>query len=267
MLSFREILHSEFEAIKKRNPNFSLRAFSRDLGMNHSTLSLILSGKRLPSYKMTIRMLKELDITKEEEEEFLLSVAQEQMAKKSERMNPVLRKLALGDQAYLNNTYYLDIEKFKVISQWHHFAIFESFHKDNFKFDAEEIARSFHLKISQVEDAVDRLVSIGLLIDENGELRQGNINNDTSDKEKTSRAHRERQIQILNKSIVAIKKQDISKRNHSAMTMAIDPELIPEAKEKIDSFMKELCQFLESGKRTQIYELQTSLFSLDEIKE
>ena len=51
-------------------------------------------------------------------------------------------------------------------------------------------------------------------------------------------------------------------RNHSSMTMAIDPAKIDEAKKMIEEFTHRLTEFLESGKRLQVYELNIGLFPL-----
>jgi transcriptional regulator with XRE-family HTH domain len=44
----RRILHEEFLRRRRRNPRYSLRAFARDLGVHHSTLSRILRGQQRP---------------------------------------------------------------------------------------------------------------------------------------------------------------------------------------------------------------------------
>jgi hypothetical protein len=46
------------------------------------------------------------------------------------------------------------------------------------------------------------------------------------------------------------------------MTMAIDPSLLPEAKEMIADFRRKLCSFLEQGKRSEVYTFAPSLFRL-----
>lgn len=50
--------------------------------------------------------------------------------------------------------------------------------------------------------------------------------------------------------------------DYSSMTMAIDCELLPEAKELILNFRRQLMRFLESGKKTEVYKLNIQLFPL-----
>jgi hypothetical protein len=50
------------------------------------------------------------------------------------------------------------------------------------------------------------------------------------------------------------------------MTMAIDPEKLSAARQMIREFNQSLCQFLESGKRTRVYNLGVALCPL-QVKE
>jgi transcriptional regulator with XRE-family HTH domain len=45
-VQFRERLQAEFAQRRRRNARYSLRAFARDLGTDHSTLSQLLRGRR-----------------------------------------------------------------------------------------------------------------------------------------------------------------------------------------------------------------------------
>ena len=45
-VTFRIVLHTEFERRRAANPRYSLRSFARDLSIDHSALSQILRGKR-----------------------------------------------------------------------------------------------------------------------------------------------------------------------------------------------------------------------------
>jgi hypothetical protein len=53
-VSFRQVLKSEVERRCRNNPRYSLRAFARHLGTDHSTLSQILRRRR----NLTARMVR-----------------------------------------------------------------------------------------------------------------------------------------------------------------------------------------------------------------
>jgi uncharacterized protein (TIGR02147 family) len=71
-----------------------------------------------------------------------------------------------------------------------------------------------------------------------------------------------RQKQILEKALEALENDPIETRSMTGMTMAIDPSKIPEAKKLISEFNRKMSKFLETGKKSEVYELQISLFSL-----
>lgn len=48
---FRELLRDRFARLHARNPRYSLRAFARDLGIHHGTLSQLASGRRPASVR------------------------------------------------------------------------------------------------------------------------------------------------------------------------------------------------------------------------
>jgi len=54
--SFRELLTCELAQRQAKNPSYSLRAFARSIGVNHSTLSQIIRGKR-PLTKRNIQKI------------------------------------------------------------------------------------------------------------------------------------------------------------------------------------------------------------------
>jgi transcriptional regulator with XRE-family HTH domain len=59
--NFSRFIIQEFENRKLRNPNYSLRAFARDLGVGASTLSSILRSEVNPSLKFVRDLLEKLN--------------------------------------------------------------------------------------------------------------------------------------------------------------------------------------------------------------
>jgi hypothetical protein len=51
-VDLKEQLQAEFTKRRRRNPQYSLRAFARDLATNHASLSQLLHGRRFASAQM-----------------------------------------------------------------------------------------------------------------------------------------------------------------------------------------------------------------------
>jgi len=245
---FRLFLQSELARRCEANEKYSLRAYARSLKIAPSALSSILNGKRPITRKMKLRLGLSLGMSPQDLGHFQEKQSQGQALK--------FQQLAL--------------DTYSVISDWYHYAILEMTHLENFRADPKWIAKSLGVTKSEVNIAVERLQRVGLLKIENGiwldTTSDGHATNIQGDL--TSAASRKLQRQILEKSIRALDEVPIAQRNHTSMTMAISPEDLPEAKEKITRFRRDLCSFFEKrGKPTQVYQLAVSLYPVTQIQE
>ena len=150
----------------------------------------------------------------------------------------------------------------KVLSDWYYTAIIELTLTDNFKSDINWIASQLNVSVIKIKLAVERLLELELLSLEDGVLRKTDNRISTQDKSLTTGALRRRQKQWLEMACDSLENDDISIRSHTSMTMAIDPKLIPEAKKMISEFNRKLCDFLEQGEKTHVYDLGIALFPL-----
>jgi len=75
-VNFREALHAELAARRRRNARYSLRAFARFLGTDHSTLSQILRSRRSLSAHMVARFGRRLGLSAA----FVAEACQQQIA-------------------------------------------------------------------------------------------------------------------------------------------------------------------------------------------
>jgi uncharacterized protein (TIGR02147 family) len=156
----------------------------------------------------------------------------------------------------------LGLEEFRIISEWYHAAILELTFSKDFKSEPRWIANALQISEMEAKLAIERLIKLELLEDDNGKLKKSDFNLDTKDKNKTSTFLKRRQKQILEKSKHSLENDPIDQRNHSALTVCIDPAMIPEAKERIQKFMWELGQLLVTGQPKRVYELSVNLFPL-----
>src|ERR1700733_9160194 len=65
-----EFLQAIFDERKKKNSRYSLRSFARSLGMTHSYLSSLLSGKKAPTLTRSNEIALKLRLDSQESELF-----------------------------------------------------------------------------------------------------------------------------------------------------------------------------------------------------
>jgi uncharacterized protein (TIGR02147 family) len=239
---FRLFLQEELVERLKSNPRYSLRAFARALKVDPSLLSKILRGKRRISRQLLPQLVQRLDLSPAEAERYLATDGHTQSATASYKQ--------------------ITLDHFHLISDWYHYAIFELVSVKGFCRDFRWIARALGITVPEAQAAVERLFRLGLLKeDAEGGWQQSESNITTIGSEYTATALRRMQKQILEMGIVALENTPVEERDQTAMTMAIDSSLLPEARKRIKRFRRELCDLLQKDRpRDGVYHLAITLY-------
>ena len=234
----------------KKNPRYSLRAFSQTVGLSPSFLSRVMSGKRSLSIKAAIKLADSLNLNPTERKALL---------EKALKDKPKMDKSDDDD--------YFEITKdtFSVISQWYHFAIAQLLNLEDFKEDPKWISGQLGISALEAKLAIERLVRLQILErDEKGKLYRTHKN--VSVKSETSSAIRMFQREILEKAIESLEKDSNEERDITSITMSIDEKNISKAKLEIAKFRKRLAKILEKGTKTRVYNLGIHLIPLSRKK-
>jgi len=245
-------LNSEFERRKEINPRYSLRAYARSLSLDVSVLSRILANKTKMTSKVLFKISVPLSLTPEEYQIYESEILQHNKKRSSDKHNMGL--------------HHLQVEEIKIIQDWYHYVILELTNLKDFEPSAEWISKRLSITELEAQLALERLVKLNLLIqNENGEFiaKPGPM---TEFQENfTTIALRIRQKQVLLRAIEAMDLIGFHERDQSAVTIALDTDLIPEVKEKIKNFRRSLANFIDkkSINKTRVYEISISLFPWD----
>jgi uncharacterized protein (TIGR02147 family) len=141
-----------------------------------------------------------------------------------------------------------------------------------FKGDVKYVADILNISQTEAHIAIERLQRLGFLkilkngrwVDATANGLATNINGDF-----TSEASKKLQKQVLLISLEALEELPTQVRNHTSMTMTmtINAEDIPEAKDMIKKFRRELCAFFERNKKpNHVYQLGVSLYPLTKLE-
>lgn len=245
---FRKALQSEFEKKTKKNRLFSIRSFAQQLEIEPSSLAQILSGKRKLTDKMCSRLGAKLGFSP-------------------------LKVRALMKEAYARSETFPSFKKlsedaFRVVSDWHYYAILELIACEEFKGTTSWIAKTLGLSFAETLSAIERLKRLnyleitpeGVWIDRLGDAN--NLGNEFK-----APAFTENQRQVLKKATEALDKVSYEERVQSSMTLAGSSEKVAEAKIKILNFIEELDAFMKSGtSKDEVFTISVSLFPLSQIK-
>lgn len=260
---FRSVLSRELEVRALKNPAYSLRAFARDLGMPASKVSEVLSGKRGMSLPTAKLVLKNLSLSPEERDLFVASLESTHARSKKSRDRATQNLLSLKKQSSGPE---LDLSTFKVLSEWWHFAILELSETKNFDSDSRAIAQRLGLPRETIQDAIKRLIKLGLL-----EFRRGKLVQTKKDLivqgGTPSQAVRQFHTQVIKQAIDSLEKVSLEEREIASLIFALDQASLPRARAILKRFRRFFASRLQkSESKNRLYCLNLNFFPLDKIK-
>lgn len=238
-------------SLKQRaNPQYSLRAYAKYLGLHSSTLSQVFNCKRPLPAKVLKPIIEKLNLSSHEHVLFLESVKNYKTISK------------FGVTNTLDERFVLDDSYAKVIAEWEHYAVLTLFDLDHFTANQDEISLRLGITKTRTEVVLDNLLSCNLLtMNESGILHKAHSNVKTTE-DIQSRALRDSHIETLEMGKSKIEEIEMELRDFSSMTIAMDLERMPEVKTTIRDFRRKMAALLNSGKKTDVCQLAIQFYPI-----
>ena len=242
-LTFPNLLREELNKRQQGNAQFSLRAFARTLDLSPSYLSKLMMGTRVPSSSTFLKVTTRLQVADNRLEQLSHQQANRGTNAKFEA---------------------LQVDQFRLIADWHHFAILEAVTLSDFQSSFKWIAERFSISEERAKTAFERLIRMGLIkIDKGGKAIPLVNNHSNLSPAGFSSANTEHERQVLEGALSALGKIPIERRHQSSVTMAIPASRLVEAKEKIRKFRRDLMATLQrKGTRDSVYQLSISFYPI-----
>ena len=244
----RNILKEYFFNEKIKNRKYSLKDFSKTILISTTALSEMMNGKRMITKKTIQKVVEYLDLSFEQKEK---------IAK--------LQKGKLAFQHQQKKYRVIEPEQYSQVNKWYYFATLSLAETKDFQESPDVIARRINISVEQAKESLTKLVDFGFLIrDENQKLTGLDISTKISRNMHTEdfKAGHIENIELA-KNALSTPLDPFS--DFSSMTMAVDLDLLPEAKELIRSFRRKLVEFLESNDKDEIYKLNIQFFPISNI--
>ncbi|MGE0762901.1 MAG: TIGR02147 family protein [Bdellovibrionales bacterium] len=242
----RQQLTNYFAQMRQKNPGYSLRAMARVFKTSPAQLSQVLSGKRPMSRKFVLSVSDRLGLSPLETKEALESQCPSPRSKIS------FESIAE--------------DQFKLIADWHHFAILSLGETADAKADPKWISKRLGLDYYVVREALTRLQKLGIIEIKNGRYRQITKPIHTT-QDIPSAAIRKNHRQNLALASEKLEQVDVADREFTSMTMAISRKKIDLAKKMIRKFKTEMYEFLQAGAKEEVYTLAIQLFPVSKIEQ
>ena len=249
--SYIDFLRAELERRVKNNPQYSLRSYARDLKMSPGEFSQILNEKRKLTAKGALKISQALGLS-EIEKKHLLLLTQD-------------LKLNAGVENGQSKSI-LDLEYFKVIEGWYHFAILNLSDCVGFKWDIKYISKRLGISPIEVKAALDRLLKVHLLKKKNKKIIVEKEYVETP-QDIPSGSIKSYHQSILEKASTALFEQSVNEREISGVGFGFDEKYLPQVKKEIREFQDYLAEKYSKGRKNEVYQFETLFFRLSKKEE
>jgi transcriptional regulator with XRE-family HTH domain len=233
-----KLLETEFEKRKQINKKFSLRKFSEEAGVDTSTMSQYLKGKRKLTETAFLNIMRKLRVDDEVLDKYKQDLVEYEVLK--------------GKQE-------------KVKTHWYYYAILETTFLIDHVSTPEWVSKRLNLDLETTKQAIDDLIDIGAMVVIQGKYKDtlGDVSfsEDINYDEEVGREH---QKQLLHKAEESIYNNAGDIKDHTSSCFSFDTALIPEVKKRIAEFKSGLGHFISSNSRykNEVYSLQINLTAL-----
>jgi uncharacterized protein (TIGR02147 family) len=250
-----ELLREELSRRSRANPRYSLRAFSKLIGVSPGALSELLNGKRPLSVKQAHQIAQRLGWSDAELERLVRLCVQDQSSRQG---------LASPDAPAAYGTKNLPEDVFRIIADWYCLAILSLAEIPGFLADARWISRRLRISPHQCTEALERLERVGLLI-RDGEHVKPAPDFVIAGSEVPSEAIRAYHRSLLEMAMGSLDTQSPRERDITGICLSIDPRDMDEIRREVEAFQDRVVRrYSKPGKKKEVYQLECALFRLTE---
>lgn len=162
----RVYLREELQLRQSRRPQYSMRAFARDLEMSPSFLCEFLAGRQGLSKERVQWIAKKLNFSADQCEHFW-NLVEAKFGRTAEVKKAADFRVLQKTKNELNH---LSLERFHLIADWYHFPLLEIIGLQNEDYTHKELAEILAIPEASVTEALSRMKAIGLMTEEVSEF-------------------------------------------------------------------------------------------------
>lgn len=256
---YRQILKEALSERCAHNPHYSLRAFARDLQISPAQLSLILSGKKGLSSARAKHAAKALGFAAREMQYFCTLVESAHGRSKAAKTGAQarLQQFAVPEEAQR-----LQLDAFRAVSDWYHFAILQLMKLSEWRDDPQWIATQLQINASEAAMALERLERLELIERKKGRYvvcADTVFAPDGIPSDAIKKFHK----QVLEKAAAALLHQNLERRYFNTTFLPVAVADLPKARARIKEFHQNFTnEFSEKKELNRVYCLAVQLFDL-----
>lgn len=244
-MSIAALIQNEIDKRKSKNPQFSLRSFAKLIGVSPGLVSLVVNGKQPLSKKVAAKILNNIALHPADEQDI------QRIARSTRTGNPTRQSWSIIAE-----------DEFDLIANWYHYAILGLAGIANNSSNPLWISKKLRISVPEARSAFNRLLRMGLIESDGDHFFQTGTPLTTST-DVPSEAIRRYHRQNLARAEIALDHVDVSKRNFSSATFALnsdDYESICKSIEKLRRRIVESSRKAKPRSANEVYTLAIQFF-------
>ncbi|EQC48459.1 TIGR02147 family protein [Bacteriovorax sp. BSW11_IV] len=243
--SFSDFLHDKYLERRNKNSSYSLRAFSRDIGVSSGRLTNLLKGRDIPGQETVERFSSVFELSNDEIMALKHIVASQRY----------LKRKGAGDKQ-------LTDQEFKLISDWRTWCIYTLFQATDFEGSAIWFSKKLKIDLESVLASLEKLCSIDL-ITRTDDFYELNCSSVTTTNDVPSQTIRDFHKEFIPLGQKAMEEVAIHERDISSLTFCIDKSQVAEYKKLISEFRSRLSHMATQAEvADELYQLNIQFFPL-----
>lgn len=260
--SHYEFLSSIYAVKKRKNPSFSLRAWSQQLGFkNPSMLSSVIRGTRALKPALAARIAQSLEMPATEQRYFeLLALVHNARGAEEKALYIDLANTLRPDDPVTS----VELEQFRLIADWYHLTILEMVLLADFDPSPTAIAQRLGgaIEPAMAATALKRLVALGLIRQTKAGKYEQTAQENYIGRNITDAALRTHLRQLIERGMEAIEQDAVGERDVKTTSIPLKTKDIPKVFELIAKFHSDLRKLAAADKADDVFCVNTQGFKL-----
>lgn len=262
------MLSAELEKRMGKNNQYSLRAFSRDLGLDSSHLSAILKGKKGIDPSRALKVSTALKLNEVESRYFQLAIERDFSRNSKTRKVAQIKLLEQQKLVSKNDTAIrtLTMDQYQQVSEWYSTAILEYLRRPGANQSLSVLAKVFSVTPHQVKETLNRLERLEF-IQKKKNRYQVLVDRISSPHGIPSEALRSFHSKMILKAEQSVHFQSLDQRHIRSTTLVIKKEQLPELKTYLAGVWEELAKrYAANSDGDSVYSMGFQVFELGKIE-
>jgi len=261
--SYLEFLRKRIALSRSQRGRYTLKWWAHKLQYRSPrSISLVLSGQRIPSHEMALKLGRALKLREDEQHYFELLISLERNRRNKKDLASALRAIESANPK-APDALTLTREEFARISRWYYLVVRQLIRTPDFREDLNWMRGKLRNKVSNLE--LERAVQVleGLKLVERSPLTKKLRHTERpiyTQTDLTSEAVQRHLRQMMLRATEALREQSVVEREMTSVTFRMDRDRLEEGKQRIRAFRDRFNKELSSSGSNAVWQLNIQFF-------